>query len=141
MIRVMIADDHSLVRHSVKTLLKKTGDIEVIGEAQDGQEVLKLVEHLKPDVLVMDVVMPNLNGIQATKQVRDLDTKTKVVIISNHRDEILVQQALRYGAKGYVLKDSVGKELPLAVRAAHEGETYFSSSLDDITAPYLAHQP
>ncbi len=132
MIRVIIADDHNMVRRSLRMLLEKTDDIEVVDEARDGQEAIELVECLVPDVVVMDIVIPNLNGIQATEQVRSMGLETQVVILSVHCDETMVQQALQNGAKGYVLKDSTVKELPMAVRAMKQGKIYLSPAISEL---------
>ena len=141
MIRVILADDHHLVRRGIHALLEKADDIEVIGEAEDGQAALELVEQLKPDVLVIDIAMPRLNGIQATERVRALGFATRVVILSMHSRPLLVRQALRNGAKGYLLKRSVTEELLLAVRAASRGETYLSSEVSGIIVDdFLTHQ-
>ncbi len=129
MIRVLIAEDHHLVRQGIRALLEKAEDIEVVGEAQDGQDAVELAERLTPDVIVMDLSMPRLNGSQATERIRALHLACQVVILSMYSDETLVRQALRAGAKGYLLKHSVAEELLLAVRAACRGETYLSSSV------------
>ena len=126
MVRVIVADDHHLVRQGIRMLLEKADDIEVIGEAEDGLEAVELAERLTPDVVVMDVSMPRLNGVQATELIRARLPATQVVVLSMHSDETTVRQALRRGAKAYVLKCSVGEELLLAVRAASRGETYLS---------------
>ncbi len=126
MVRVIVADDHHLVRQGIRMLLEKADDIEVIGEAEDGLEAVELAERLTPDVVVMDVSMPRLNGVQATELIRARLPATQVVVLSMHSDETTVRQALRRGAKAYVLKRSVGEELLLAVRAASRGETYLS---------------
>jgi DNA-binding NarL/FixJ family response regulator len=126
MVRVIVADDHHLVRQGIGMLLEKADDIEVIGEAEDGLEAVELAERLTPDVVVMDVSMPRLNGVQATELIRARLPATQVVVLSMHSDETTVRQALRRGAKAYVLKRSVGEELLLAVRAASRGETYLS---------------
>jgi DNA-binding NarL/FixJ family response regulator len=126
MIRVIIADDHHLVRQGIRALLEKASDIQVIAEAADGREAVELVERLAPEVLVMDIAMPRLDGIQATRQIQDLGLATQVVILSMYSDEALVRRALRNGARGYLLKRSVSEELWLAVRAASRGETYLS---------------
>ena len=131
MIRVVIADDHHLVREGIRALLEKTPDIEVVGEAADGRETIGLVEQLKPDVLLMDISMPNLNGIQALQRMKALNLATKTVILSMHSDEILVREAVQYGAKCYLLKGSVSDELLLAVRAAYRGAAYFSPAISD----------
>ena len=129
MIRVIVADDHHLVRQGIRALLERAEDIEVVGEAADGQEDIELVQRLAPDVLVMDIAMPRLDGVQATERVRALGTATQVVILSMHSDETLVRQTLRRGARGYLLKRSVTEELLLAVRAAHRGEIYLSPAI------------
>jgi DNA-binding NarL/FixJ family response regulator len=141
MIRVILADDHHLVRRGIHALLEKADDIDVIGEAEDGQAAIELVERLKPDVLVIDIAMPRLNGIQATERVRALGFATRVVILSMHSRPLLVRQALSNGAKGYLLKRSVTEELLLAVRAASRNETYLSSEVSGIIVDdYLAYQ-
>jgi DNA-binding NarL/FixJ family response regulator len=132
MIRVVLADDHHLVRTGIRALLEKAGDIEVVGEAADGQEAVELVERLQPDVLVIDIAMPRLTGIQALERVRTLGENTRVVILSMHSGGPLVRQALRAGAIGYLLKHSVTEELLLAVRAASRGETYLSPPVSSI---------
>ena len=134
MIRVIVADDHHLVRQGIRALLERADDIEVVGEAADGQEAIELVQRLNPDVLVVDIAMPRLDGTQATERVRALGVATQVVILSMHSDETLVRQTLRSGAKGYLLKQSVTEELLLAVRAAVRGEIYLSPA---ISAPLL----
>jgi DNA-binding NarL/FixJ family response regulator len=140
-IRVIIADDHHLVRQGIRALLEKAGDIEVVAEAADGQEAVELVERLAPDVLVMDIAMPRMNGNQATERVRALGAVTQVVILSMYSDETLVRQALRSGAKGYLLKRSVTEELLLAVRAASRGEIYLSPAISEsIVAEFLTLQ-
>jgi two-component system response regulator NreC len=129
MIRVIVADDHHLVRQGIRALLEKADDIEVVGEAADGQEAVELAARLAPDVLVMDVAMPRLNGTQATARVRALDIATQVVILSMYSDETLVREALRCGARSYLLKRSVTEELLLAVRAASRNEIYLSPAI------------
>lgn len=141
MIRVVLAEDHHLVRQGIQALLERTRDIQVIGEAEDGHEAVELVKRLVPDVLVIDVAMPRLNGIQAIKRVRSLRLPTQAVVLSMYSDETLVRQALRYGARGYLLKRSVTQELLLAIRAASRGDTYLSPAITGtILADFLAHQ-
>ena len=129
MIRVILADDHHLVRQGIRALLERADDIEVVGEAADGQEAIELVQRLAPDVLVMDIAMPRLTGTQATERVRALGVATQVVVLSMYSDETLVRRALRSGARGYLLKHSVTEELLLAVRAANRGEVYLSPAI------------
>ncbi len=129
MIRVLIAEDHHLVRQGIRALLEKAEDIQVVGEAKDGQEAVEMAEHLTPDVVVMDLAMPRMNGNLATERIHALRLECQVVILSMYSDETLVRQALRSGAKGYLLKHSVTEELLLAVRAACRGETFLSSAV------------
>lgn len=126
MIRVAIADDHRLVRDGIRALLERDADIEVVGEADDGAEAVALVREVTPDVLVMDITMPGMTGLEATGQIKELDNSTAVVILSMHTDGPLIRRALAAGAAGFVLKGSVTEELLLAVRAADQGGTYLS---------------
>ncbi|MCL4300399.1 MAG: response regulator transcription factor [Anaerolineae bacterium] len=141
MIRVILADDHHLVRQGLRSLLEKTGDIQILAEAENGQEAVKLAERLAPDVLVMDIAMPRLNGIQAAEQIRSLGLATQVVILSMYSDETVVRQALRAGVRGYLLKRSVVEELLLALRAAMHGEIYLSPAVSQmVMTDFLAGQ-
>ncbi len=137
--RVIIADDHHLVRQGIRALLEKSGGIEVVGEAADGQEAVALVERLKPDAIIMDIAMPRLNGTQSTERIRALGVPTQVVILSMYSDETLVRQTLRAGARGYLLKKSVTEELILALQAAARGEIYLSPAISGtVLADFLA---
>ena len=103
MIRVLIAEDHLMVRAGIRALLEKTGEVHVLGEASNGQEALEMVQELKPDVLIMDIMMPRMNGIQAAEKIRDLKLPTNILLLSMYSDAGLVHQALQCGVKGYVL--------------------------------------
>ena len=141
MIRVVIADDHHLFRQSIKALLETTDDIEVVGEASDGQETLKLVQRQKPDVALLDIAMPLLNGIETTYRIQSLDVGTRVVILSMYSDEEMVRQALKNGAKGYLLKRSLVEELLLAIRSASIDEVYLSPTVArSVLAGYLQNE-
>jgi len=131
MIRVIIADDHHLVRQGIKALLESCDDIEVIGEAATGHEAVELARKLDPHVVVMDIAMPRMDGSQASEQILDLGKPIEVVILSMHSDAILAQQLLRQGVKGYLLKNSIGEELPMAVRSASRGQLYLSPAISD----------
>lgn len=129
MIRVIIADDHHLVREGICKLLEGKDDIEVIGEAATGREAIELVEAHQPEVVIMDIAMPRMDGGQASEHILSLDLPTQIVVLSMHSDPVLAQQLLRQGAKGYLLKDSLAEELPLAIRAASQGKTYLSPAI------------
>ena len=129
MIRIVIADDHQLVRQSIVSLIEKAEDMEVVGEAADGHEALNLVQRTRPDVAMLDIAMPLLNGIETTRRIKALPVDTRVVILSMHSEEDVVRQALRCGASGYLLKRSVVEELLIAIRSANQGEIYLSPSI------------
>ncbi|MBK9052602.1 MAG: response regulator transcription factor [Chloroflexi bacterium] len=128
-LRVAIADDHRLVRQGIRALLERNQDIEVVGEASDGLEAIDLVEELKPDVIIMDISMPQMDGIQATERISKMDVPTRVMVLSMYSKPSIVQQVLRKGAKGYLLKSSISEELILAIHAAMRNEIYLSPSV------------
>src|SRR5690349_6111424 len=132
MIRVLIAEDHLMVRAGIRALLEKAGDIHVMGEASNGQEAIDMTEALKPDVLVMDIMMPRMNGIQAAEKLREMRLPTYILLLSMYSDEGFVHQALKCGVKGYVLKSSVSDELLWAVRTVAGGKTYLSDPISEI---------
>lgn len=129
MLRIIVADDHHIVREGICALLEKSGRVKVVGEAATGIEAVSLVSELKPDLVVMDISMPVLDGIQATEQITSLLSETKVIVLSMHSKPNIVQKALRKGAKGYLLKNAIGEELMLAVQAASQNEVYLSPSI------------
>ena len=128
-IRIVLADDHHVVRKGIRALLEKASDIQVVGEASDGREAVDLVSELAPDVLLMDIAMPRMDGIQALELVLASGVPTHIVMLSMYSDKALVQQTLRNGASGYLLKGSVVEELLLAVRAASKGDLYLSPTI------------
>jgi DNA-binding NarL/FixJ family response regulator len=130
-IRVVIADDHHLVRQGMRALLEKVGDIQVVGEAADGAETLQMVRELCPDVLVMDLVMPRMNGEQVLDQIHAEKLGTRVVILSILSDETIARQMMRSGANAYLAKNSFADELILAVRLAALNEIYLSPAVSD----------
>jgi len=141
MIRVVVADDHHLVRQGICALLEKADDMQVIGEAANGLEAVELTAALSPDVVVMDVSMPRLDGRQAVERIKELDTNTVVIILSVHADPVLVRQLISRGAKGYLLKRSIADELPLAIRAAIQGQLFLSPAISESIMTLLATPP
>jgi DNA-binding NarL/FixJ family response regulator len=139
MIRILIAEDHLMVRSGIRALLEKSGDLNILGEASNGQEAVEMVEKLKPDVLIMDIMMPRMNGIQAAQNIRTLRVHTNILLLSMYADEGLVYQALQSGVRGYVLKSSVSDELLWAVHAVASGKTYLSSQISEIVVESAVH--
>jgi two-component system, NarL family, response regulator NreC len=129
MIRVIVADDHGVVRKGVRFLLQQEPDIEVIAEAEDGREALRLVNEKKPQVLIIDIAMPHLNGIDAAAQITKTSPSTSVIMLSMYSDEEFLIRALNAGAKGYLLKDSAEPDLVRAVRSVAQGKTFFSPDI------------
>jgi len=125
-IRVLLADDHHLVRAGFRALLNSLGDVKVVAEAGDGDAALRLIEALQPDVALLDIAMPGLNGLQVAARAAQKCPSVRVIILSMHANEEYVLQALRVGAAGYLLKDAGTSELELAVRAVARGDTYLS---------------
>jgi DNA-binding NarL/FixJ family response regulator len=128
-LRILIADDHPLFRKGMRTLLTATADTEVIGEATTGQEVIELAATLQPDVILMDLQMPGVNGIEATRQILQTSPHIRILVITLFEDDASVFSALRAGARGYVLKDTKEEEMIRAIRAVGSGEAIFSPSI------------
>jgi DNA-binding NarL/FixJ family response regulator len=126
MIKVLLVDDHTVLRDGLRFLLEAEGDIQIIGTAANGQEAVEQATIRCPDVVMMDISMPVMNGIEATKQICAICENTKVVILSMYHTNDYIQRALDAGAAGYLLKDSAGAELVTAIRALHAGKPYFS---------------
>ena len=131
MINVVIAEDHHLVRDGIRALLERADDIAVVGEAVNGVEAVDLVASDNPDVIIMDITMPERNGIEAARLINDSGSTTAIVILSMHAEPALVRRAIQAGAKGYVLKSSVTEELLLAVRSVHMGAVYLSPMVSE----------
>ena len=126
MIRVIVADDHTVLRDGLRYLLEAQGDIQIIGMAANGQEAVDQAAQSCPDVILMDISMPVMNGIEATRHICRICSNTKVAILSMHHTAEYMQRALEAGAVGYLLKDSAGAELVTAIRAIHNGKRYLS---------------
>lgn len=123
-IKVLLVDDHAILREGVCALLSREPDIEVVGEAGDGQEAVELVPRVRPDVVIMDIVMPRMNGLDATKLIRDRHPDVHVLILSMYDDDEYVVQIIQAGASGYVLKRVVTEDLVRAIHAVHAGESF-----------------
>ena len=141
-LRIIIADDHTLVRAGLVTLMTRMDDVEVVGEANNGREAVRLVRDLEPDIALMDIAMPELNGLEAADRLHRDHPKTKVIILSMHANEEYVAQALRAGASGYLLKDAATTELDMAIKAVAQGQFYLSPSISrQVVDSYLHGGP
>jgi two-component system response regulator NreC len=130
-IRILLADDHAVVRQGFRMILSAHPDLEIVGEAGNGREAVELAAALRPDVVVMDVAMPELNGIEATRRLTAENPHIRVVALSMHKDSVYVREILRAGARGYLLKDSVADDLVAAVRSVAGGEGYLSPAISN----------
>jgi two-component system, NarL family, response regulator NreC len=130
-IRILLADDHAVVRQGFKMILSAQTDMEIVGEAGNGREAVELAGQLHPDIVVMDVAMPELNGIEATRRLAQSEPHTRVLALSMHKDSVYVREILRAGARGYLLKDSPAVDLVAAVRAVASGEGYLSPAVSN----------
>ena len=138
-ITVFLADDHTIVRQGLAKLLEGEPDLRVIGEAENGREAVEKVEKLKPDIVLMDIAMPMLNGIEATRQIRKICPQTKVIILSMHSHDRYISELFSLGASGYLLKSSTGTDIIDAIHAAQKGSTYLSPSISDkVIEDYLS---
>ena len=137
---LVLADDHPVVRQGLRALLEAEEEFAVIGEEADGLAVVDVVDRLRPDVLLLDVRMPGLTGLEITRQITQRGLKTRVLILSMHDNEIFVREALRHGASGYVLKDASPAEMLEAVRTVRSGRRYLSRALADRAIAAYAHQ-
>ncbi len=137
-LRILIVDDHPMFCHGVKTLLESKLGFEVVGEATNGEEAVKLAKTLQPDVVLMDIRMPGLNGIEATRQITSLQLNIKVLIVTMFEDDSSVFTAMRVGARGYILKDADRDEILRAIRAVGEGEAIFSPEIASRLIEYFS---
>jgi DNA-binding NarL/FixJ family response regulator len=132
MIKVLLADDHILVRDALCYLLEAQGDIKIVATAADGVEAVEQARNVCPDIAVLDISMPRMDGIEAARRICELCSKTKIVMLTIYHTEEHVRHAIQAGASGFVLKDAAGQELVTAVRTLHEGGRYFSSKIDKL---------
>ena len=139
-LRILLADDHTVVRQGLRKVLEERPEWQVVAEAGDGRDAVRLAEELKPDVAVMDVAMPLLNGIEATRQITHRVPHTKVLVLSMYSDEAYVIQMLKAGATGYLLKDSADVDLLQAVQAVSEGKSFFSPAVARLMSDDYARQ-
>jgi two-component system response regulator NreC len=131
-IRILLADDHTVMRNGLRLLLERQANLTVVGGASDGRETVRVAEAVLPDVVVMDIAMPNLNGIEAARQITNTRPGTAIVILSMHSDESYVIRALKAGARAYLLKDSAEGDLIAAIHAITEGKSFFSPAISRI---------
>lgn len=128
-IKVLLAEDHQIVREGFRALLDHEPDIEVVGEAENGRQAVQLTQKLRPEVVVMDIAMPLLNGLEATRQIRKGSPTSKVLILSAHSDDAYVRQVAVLGASGFLLKQTSSHDLATAIRQIHQGKTFFSPAI------------
>ena len=131
-LRVLLADDHTLIRAGLRLVVEQQPDFTVVGEAENGRHAVSMAESLKPDVAVLDIGMPELNGIEACRQIRDNQPHVEVVMLSMHSDEAYVLRSLKAGARAYLLKDSAEADLARAIRAVSEGKSFFSPAVGKV---------
>ncbi len=140
MIRILLVDDHAVVRQGFRMILGAQPDMEIVGEAGNGREAISQAAELQPDVVVMDVAMPELNGIEATRRIAESSPRVRVLALSMHKDSVYVREILRAGAKGYLLKESIDVDLLTAVRAVAKGDGYLSPAVSDaVLTDYRKH--
>lgn len=129
MIKVLVADDHTILRQGIKALLNNQGKIEVVGEAKDGREAIKMIEELLPDVVLMDIAMPGLNGLEATRRIKKKFPEIKVLVLTMYAHEEYIFQILNAGANGYLVKETAFQDLITAIKAVYRGEAFMSPSI------------
>ncbi|MBI5282711.1 MAG: response regulator transcription factor [Candidatus Solibacter usitatus] len=139
-ITILLADDHSVVRQGFRRILESQPDMEIVGEAGNGREAITEATRLTPDIVVMDVAMPELNGIEATRRLTESSPRTRVLALSMHKDAVYVREILRAGARGYLLKDAIDADLLAAIRSIAKGEAYLSPAIADaVLTDYRQH--
>ena len=125
-IRILLADDHAVVRQGFKLIINQEPDMEVVGEASDGEATVRLTQQLRPQLVILDIAMPGVNGVEATRRIAESCPEAKVLILSMHKDAVYVREALRAGAKGYLLKESIDTDFLRAIRAVAQGDGFLS---------------
>jgi len=130
-VRIVIAEDHTILREGLKSLLSSNPDFEIIGEAEDGREAIRCVEKFKPDLILMDLSMPRINGLDAIKEIKKRFSETKILVLTVHKTEEYILATLKAGADGYILKDSTHAELVLAVKNVLSGKHYISPGISE----------
>ena len=139
-IRILLADDHKITRQGLRSLLDKEFDMEVVAEAEQGRTAVRLVRELSPQVVIMDVTMPDLNGVEAARQIVSEFPDVKIIALSMHSDSLFVTEMLRSGASGYLLKDCAFEELARAIRTVVAGKTYLSPSISGVVVDDYLHR-
>jgi DNA-binding NarL/FixJ family response regulator len=138
-IRILLADDHTVMRNGLRLLLERQNNLQVVGEAADGHEAVELAASTKPDVVVMDIAMPHLNGVEAARQIAARSPQTAIAILSMHSDESYVIRSLKAGARAYLLKDSAEADLIAAIHAIMEGKSFFSPAVRNLLKEDYVH--
>ena len=139
-IRILLADDHKITRQGLRSLLEKQQDMEVVAEAENGRTAVRLAAEMAPDVVIMDLTMPDLNGVEATRQILDKSPDIKIIALSMHSDSLFVTEMLKSGAAGYLLKDCAFEELAKAIRTVIDGKTYLSPSISGVVVEDYIHR-
>src|SRR5579863_3024439 len=140
--KILVADDHTLMRAGLVSLIARMPEMEVVAEAEDGRQALRLVRELKPDIVLMDIAMPGLNGLEAAERIHGLEPQIKIIILSMHASEDYVAQALKAGASGYLLKDAATTELEMALKSVSMGQFYLSPAISrQVVDNYLRGGP
>jgi two-component system response regulator NreC len=128
-VKLLVADDHKIFRQGIKKLLEEEPDLQVVGEAADGREAVKKATELKPDVILMDIAMANLNGLEATKQIKKVLPSVKVIVVTMHKNEEYILQSFQAGASGFILKEGAVEELVSAIRSIHQDKSFLSPTI------------
>lgn len=139
-IRILLADDHKITRQGLRSLLDENDDMEVLAEAENGRDAIELARKLNPDVIIMDVSMPDLNGVEATRQIIQENHDVRVIALSMHSDTLFVSEMLKSGASGYLLKDCAFQELEQAIRTVTDGKAYLSPSISGVVVEDYLHR-